>query len=62
MAVPKGKTSKQRKHTRVANWKVAAPTLVECPQCHELKVPHKVCDACGYYDGQQVVEVSKESK
>lgn len=62
MAVPKGKTSKQRKHTRAANWKVAAPTLVECPQCHELKVPHKVCDACGCYDGQQVVEVSKESK
>lgn len=62
MAVPKGKISKQRKHTRAANWKVAAPTLVECPQCHELKVPHKVCDACGYYDGQQVVEVSKESK
>ncbi len=62
MAVPKGKTSKQRKHARAANWKVAAPTLVECPQCHELKVPHKVCDACGYYDGQQVVEVSKESK
>ena len=45
MAVPKGKTSKQRKHARAANWKAAAPTLVECPQCHELKVPHKVCDA-----------------
>lgn len=62
MAVPKRKTSKQRKHNRAANWKVAATTLVECPQCHEFKVPHRVCDACGFYDGKQVVEVTAESK
>ena len=40
---------------------MAAPTLTECPQCHELKVPHKVCKKCGYYDGVQVVE-QKEKK
>ena len=62
MAVPKRKVSKQRKRNRAANWKASAPTLVECPQCHEQKVAHKVCDACGYYDGKQVVEVSAESK
>ncbi|MCH5160337.1 MAG: 50S ribosomal protein L32, partial [Clostridiales bacterium] len=39
-----------------------AATLVECPQCHELKVAHKVCDACGYYDGKQVVEISADNK
>ena len=62
MAVPKRKTSKQRKHTRAANWTASAATLVECPQCHELKVAHKVCDACGYYDGKQVVEVTADNK
>lgn len=63
MAVPKRKTSKQRKHTRAASTFTAkAATLVECPQCHELKVSHKVCDACGYYDGKQVVEVSADNK
>ena len=55
MAVPKRKTSKQRKHTRSANWKISAPALVECPQCHELHENHKVCKNCGYYDGQAVV-------
>lgn len=36
MAVPKNKVSKARRNTRnSANFKVAAPTLVECPQCHE---------------------------
>ena len=43
MAVPKGKQSKQRTNTRFANFKATAPTLVECPHCHELKQPHKVC-------------------
>ena len=61
MAVQKSKTSKQRTNKRWANFKVAAPTLTECPLCHELKVPHKVCKKCGYYDGVQVVE-QKEKK
>ena len=57
MAVPKRKTSKQRKHTR-ANWKISAPSLVECPQCHEKKLNHRVCKNCGYYDGREIVVVS----
>ena len=60
MAVPKAKTSKQRKHTRSANWKLTAPNLSACPQCHELKANHRVCPNCGYYDGELVVEKSKK--
>ena len=36
--------------------KLEAPTLVKCPQCGELKVPHKVCGKCGYYKGQEVIK------
>ena len=38
---------------RLVKW---APTLVKCPQCGELKVPHKVCGKCGYYKGQEVIK------
>ena len=63
MAVPKHKVSKQRGNKRFAsNYKVAVPTLVECPQCHELKVPHKVCAKCGYYDGKLVVDKTEPAK
>ena len=55
MAVPKGKTSKARKRSRAANWKLSKPNLVECPHCHELKKPHQVCVNCGYYDNEEVV-------
>ncbi len=56
MAVPKRKTSKARKNKRRSNvWKIAAPELVRCPQCGEYKRPHRVCTACGYYNGRQVI-------
>ncbi len=61
MAVPKSKVSKQRSNKRFAsNYKASVPTLVECPQCHEMKQSHRVCPKCGYYDGKQVVEVAKK--
>ncbi len=62
MAVPKRKISKQRKHMRAANWKAATPGLAECPQCHELKLSHRVCGNCGYYDGKVVVEQEASKK
>lgn len=56
MAVPKRRTSKARQRSRSANWKVVAPVLTPCPQCHKPKMPHRLCPACGYYDGREVVE------
>ncbi|MBR3863500.1 MAG: 50S ribosomal protein L32 [Clostridia bacterium] len=62
MAVPKRKISKQRGNKRFAsNYKATMPTLVECPQCHESKQPHKVCPHCGYYKDSVVIEHSEEN-
>ncbi|MCT4565042.1 MAG: 50S ribosomal protein L32 [Maledivibacter sp.] len=58
MAVPKRKTSKARRDKRRAsNIKMTAPNFVNCPQCHEPKMPHRVCDSCGYYGDKEVVKV-----
>lgn len=57
MAVPKKKQSKARSAKREANWKSQAPPYAECPQCHQPKLPHRVCGNCGYYAGRQAVEV-----
>ncbi|MEW6244988.1 MAG: 50S ribosomal protein L32 [Bacillota bacterium] len=54
MAVPKKKTSKARRDKRRANWKLAVPGLIECPQCHELRLPHRACAHCGYYKGRSI--------
>lgn len=61
MAVPKTKKSKSRTNSRFhANSKLTAPQLVECPHCHEMKLPHVVCKNCGYYDGKEVVAKSED--
>lgn len=58
MAVPKRKLSKARKNKRRSNvWKMNAPAFSKCTQCGELKVPHRVCGNCGYYDGRQVLKI-----
>ncbi|HEY9059007.1 MAG TPA: 50S ribosomal protein L32 [Pseudobacteroides sp.] len=49
MANPKRKWSKSRTGKRRSQWKLSAPNLVKCPQCHALKIPHRVCKECGYY-------------
>ncbi len=56
MAVPKRRTSKTRRDKRRANWKLAVPGFSRCPQCHEVKLPHRVCPNCGYYKGKEVVK------
>lgn len=58
MAVPKRKTSKARRDKRrSANSKLTKPTIVKCPQCHEPKLPHRVCGSCGYYKNKEVVNI-----
>lgn len=56
MAVPKRKISKSKGSMRKsANMKKSAPALSICPQCHEAKLPHRVCPNCNYYDGKPVI-------
>ncbi len=58
MAVPKRRVSKARRDKRRSNvWKMDAAALVKCPNCGQFKSPHRLCTACGYYNGKQVVEV-----
>jgi len=59
MGVPKRKISKSRRDKRRANWKLTMPGLIECPQCHEPKLPHRVCRSCGFYKNKTVLEVGE---
>jgi len=56
MAVPKKRVSKSRGRRRRAHWKLSLPGIVECPQCHETKLSHRICSNCGYYKGKEVIK------
>ena len=58
MAVPKKKVSKSRRNNRRAHDALSTKNAIECPNCGELKLPHHICGACGYYRDREVVDVS----
>jgi len=58
VAVPKRRQSKARTKRRKAVWlNIPRPHVVECPQCREPKLHHRVCPSCGYYKNREVIEV-----
>jgi large subunit ribosomal protein L32 len=62
MAVPKGKISKARGRKRRTHWKLSLPGIVKCPRCQQMKLSHRVCKHCGYYDGKQVIVMDDDTK
>lgn len=61
MGNPARKFSKARRDSRRAQtFRLDAPQLVECPQCHEMKLAHRVCKVCGYYKSKEVIVTEKQ--
>lgn len=60
MAVPKKRTSKQRKRKRRTHYKAEPVSLRECSHCGDPKMPHRVCPSCGHYRDEPVVEIELE--
>jgi large subunit ribosomal protein L32 len=54
MPNPKRRHSKARRDKRRAH--DALPTMSTCPNCGEVKLPHRACPSCGQYRGRQVIE------
>jgi large subunit ribosomal protein L32 len=56
MAVPRFKTSKARTRRRQSiNMKLSSPTTVECSNCGNQVLLHRVCPKCGFYRGRQMI-------
>ena len=57
MICPKGRHTRSRTGKRRAqSWKISKATLVNCPSCNELTLPHKVCKSCGNYKKVSVIK------
>ncbi|MBE6134612.1 MAG: 50S ribosomal protein L32 [Erysipelotrichaceae bacterium] len=62
MAVPQRRISKTRKRLRRSHFKLEVTGLVPCKHCGAMIRSHRVCPNCGYYDGKEVLHVSKNEK
>lgn len=60
--LPKRKLSKGRRDRRRSHLALTPQNLTECPNCHQMHIPHRVCPNCGHYKGVEVVSVEQEKK
>ena len=60
MPNPKRRHSNARTQNRRAHDALRKPAFAECPNCHEPKLPHRVCAKCGQYKGREVIETATE--
>ncbi len=38
------------------------PLVQACPNCAAPRIPHRVCAACGFYNGKQVVAAKSQTE
>jgi len=60
--LPKRKLSKGRRDRRRAHDALTASGLTQCSNCGEMRLPHRVCPSCGFYQGREIVSKEKEKK
>lgn len=46
---------------RRSHHRLRAVNLGECPNCGELKLAHHICQACGHYNGREVIAQVSDS-
>jgi large subunit ribosomal protein L32 len=54
-AVPKRRISGARRGRRRSHDALTAVHLVTCPECGEMRRPHRVCLNCGTYKGRKIL-------
>ncbi len=52
--VAQRRTSKTRKRKRRTHFKLTPPTMGVCSNCGSMKLSHRVCPSCGFYNGKLV--------
>ena len=59
MPTPKHKIQRYRRDARRAANALKPTGLGKCPRCNEEKLPHYVCQNCGFYKDYDVLKLEK---
>ncbi|MBL8170554.1 MAG: 50S ribosomal protein L32 [Acidobacteria bacterium] len=59
MPNPKRRHSKSRSRKRRTHDALKRNSLSACPNCGNLKLPHRVCPRCGFYSGRTVIQIAE---
>jgi len=62
MAEPKKRHTSSRSGNRRSHLGLKTISLSTCPKCKTPVQSHHVCPNCGYYKGNNILELEKKSK
>ena len=62
MAEPKKRLTSARSGARRSHLAKKAKGLISCPKCKATIPAHQVCAKCGFYNGQDVLELERKEK
>ena len=60
MAVQQNRVTRSKRGMRRAHDSLTVTNVNECPNCGELKRPHHVCGACGFYKDREVIAAADD--
>jgi len=58
--LPTKKTSKSKTRSRRSHHRLKAVNYSVCPKCDQPKLPHAVCENCGYLNPKITLKLGKE--
>lgn len=58
---PKKRHSRARQGKRRASIKLAVQASIACENCGNRRLPHTVCEHCGFYKNQQVIKAKRQA-
>jgi large subunit ribosomal protein L32 len=62
MAEPKKRLTSTRSGNRRSHLEIKPQSLATCKECKSPVLSHHVCAKCGFYNGQDVLELEKKQK
>jgi large subunit ribosomal protein L32 len=62
MAEPKKRLTSTRSGNRQSKDALKSNSLISCSNCKTKILPHRVCQNCGYYKGEKVLQLKDEAK
>jgi len=62
MAEPKKRLTSARSGARRSHLAKKAKKLTNCTKCQAVIPSHQVCPKCGFYNGQDVLELERKEK
>lgn len=58
MALPKQRHTRHRRDRARKQYDVQLVNTQECPKCKGRVLSHRVCPACGFYKGKEMVKMA----